>query len=74
MDLMEQPLGAEGSLKVKIEGGKLIIEAKHNHASGDIVLSVSEDAGYFFDALANAIPGVIDDAILGIIKESVKKL
>lgn len=65
-------IGAEGSLDLKLEGGKLVIVGKHVHASGEIDLSISEDAGYFLDKLAALIPGQIDDAVIAIIKAALK--
>lgn len=74
MELVNQAIGEEGALTVKLEGGKLLVAISHVHASGAVSVSAEEDAGYFFDKLAEAIPGVFDDVIIGLIKDAVKKL
>lgn len=74
MELLKEQLGAEGQIVIEIKGGKLIMQATHNHASGSAKIEVAQDAGYFFDKLAKAIPGVLDDALLALIKDAVKNL
>ncbi len=74
MELINEKIGAEGSLGVKLSQGKLLVEAKHMHKSGSVSLVVEENADYFFDKLAAAIPGTIDDAVLALIKQAVKAL
>jgi hypothetical protein len=65
-------LGAEGSLNIKLENGKLVIEVKHVHASGEVVLRAVENPDYFLDKLAAAIPGSFDDAVIAIAKSAIK--
>jgi hypothetical protein len=65
-------LGPEGNMDLKLEAGKLVIEIKHVHASGEVSLVAKEDAGYFLDKLAALIPGQIDDAVIAVIKAALK--
>lgn len=74
MELIKKQLGNEGEYVVEIVAGKLKLKLIHNHASGAASLEVVEDAGYFFDKLAAAVPGVLDDAFLALLKEAVKKI
>ena len=74
MDLIKQPIGNEGELSIMLAGGKLVIQLAHAHASGSVLFTVEQDAGYFIDKLAEAIPGVMDDALLALIKEAIQKL
>lgn len=67
-------LGPEGQLALKLEDGKLVIEVKHVHASGEVSVVAKEDAGYFMDKLAALIPGQLDDAIIALIKGALKAL
>ncbi len=66
MDLVNKPIGPEGNLDVKLEGGKLILTATHTHASGEMSLVVKEDAKYFLEKLKVAIPGTFDDVVIEI--------
>jgi len=72
MDLVKESLGSEGSVSLKVSDGKLLITLEHTHASGKLSLVAEEDASYFLDKLAAAIPGQIDDAVLAVIKGALK--
>ena len=74
MDLVKKPLGSEGEVKVEVKKGKFIISLVHDHGSGKASLLVEEDLAYFLDKLAAQIPGVLDDAILALVKDAVLKL
>lgn len=74
MDLINQPVGTEGTLNVKLSKGKVILTLQHKHASGNASVVVEEDASYFFKKLGDLIPGKLDDAILALIDASVKAL
>jgi hypothetical protein len=52
----EVPLGPEGKLDLKIEGGKLIIAIQHDHASGSVKVEAAEDLRYFLDLLKPKLP------------------
>jgi hypothetical protein len=68
------PLGTEGKMVLKVEAGKLVIEAIHSHKSGEVKVSISENPDYFLDLLANLIPGVWDDAVIALAKDAIKRL
>lgn len=68
VDVGNVQLGSEGALNVKLEGGKLILELVHAHASGEVKIAASEDLKYFLDKLKGAIKGNVDDVIIDIIK------
>lgn len=70
----EIAFGSEGSVDFKFSAGRLVVEVKHSHASGEAMIVVSEDVSYFIDKLAAAIPGTMDDAILALIKSAIKAL
>ena len=74
MDIVDKPIGSEGSLDLQFKDGKLVFLVKHNHASGSVSLVVEEDAGYFLDKLAAVIPGQVDDAIFAVLKGALKTL
>ncbi len=61
-------IGPEGSWKMAFKDGKVILSAKHVHASGEASIELMEDAAYFLDLLAKSIPGQIDDAIIAALK------
>lgn len=74
VDLVNEALGSEGNVSLKFEGGKAKLAVSHAHASGSVALVVEEDACYFLDKLAAAIPGAFDDAIIAMAKEVLKKM
>jgi hypothetical protein len=67
-DIVEGNIGSVGKYDVAFKGGKLVLSLDAG-ADGVVgALSVSVDAAVVLDALAAAIPGKIDDAIIGLIK------
>lgn len=67
-DLAQGNLGPELSYKVELVGAKLKISAMYDSSGVDVGASVSIEAGYFVDKLAELIPGKIDDMILAALK------
>lgn len=74
MKLVEEKLGSEGEFAIEIVQGVLKVSLNHLHASGKAGVLLEQDAGYFMDKLAAAIPGTLDDALLAIVKDALKKL
>lgn len=74
MDLIERPLGTEGSAKVIIQGGKIRLIAQYDSAGLDGKVELSADSDYFIDQIAAQIPGQIDDAIFAVLKNVLKSL
>lgn len=62
------PLGPEGTLDIKLEGGKVILTVSHVHASGSLSLVATEDAKYFLELLKKAIPGNWDDLVISVVE------
>lgn len=56
MEIAQGAVGPEGSYDVKIEGKKIIISAKHVHASGSVGLAIEEDLIYFLELLKGKLP------------------
>jgi len=63
MDIVNQPVGGEGDVKVVLEGGKLKLVVGYDGKGVDGSLSVALDPKYFVDKLKAAIPGQIDDML-----------
>lgn len=59
---------ASGELKLKLEGGKLIVMLD----TKGVDVSVALEADYFIDKLAEVIPGQVDDAIFAVLKGALK--
>jgi hypothetical protein len=66
--IAEGNIGAVGKYDVEFKDGNLVIEVDANVAVGSAGLIVKVDASKVCDAIAKAIPGQIDDAVLGVIK------
>lgn len=74
MELINKQISPEANAKVEIVAGKIQLSAALDSQGVDAEVKFSVDAEYFLDELAKKIPGVIDDAILGVIKTAVKAL
>jgi hypothetical protein len=66
--IVEGNIGAVGKYDVEFKEGKLVVEVDANVAIGQAGLVVKIDAAKVIDAISAAIPGKIDDAVLGLIK------
>ena len=73
-ELVEGKVGTIGDYGVEFKEGKLMLVAKveWHGLSSEVKLGVGADA--VIDALKAAIPGVIDDAILEVVKAALKSL
>lgn len=60
MDILDKPVGSEGRVKIKVEGGKAIFTFEHVHVSGKASIVVEEDAKYFLDELKKQTPDWVD--------------
>lgn len=67
-------IGNEGKAKVELKDGKLYIVGAYDGKQMDAELKVGIEVDMFIDQLAEAIPGKIDDAILGVLKVALKSL
>lgn len=73
-DLAGIPVGSEGSLNLRVEDGKLVLEVKHDHASGSVALLVKESPRYFASKLKELVPGSFDDFFIDKFVEAVEGL
>lgn len=69
-DILDGKIGAVGGYDLEFKAGKLsfVVDVA---APGGLVagkLGIAMDAGAVLDALAKAIPGTIDDAIISVAK------
>lgn len=73
-DLVEGNIGAVGSYDLKFESGKLSFDVNVGWGPAGVSakLGVSLDGGAICDALAAAIPGTVDDALLGVLKAALQ--
>ncbi len=67
-DIAEGMIGEVAAYDLEFKGGKLVAKLKAEVSFGSAGVEVSLDAGAVMDALAKAIPGTIDDAIIGVAK------
>ena len=65
---MEKELLSKGELKIKVEGAKVLLILD----SAGVDFTVAVDGEYFMDKLAQAIPGQIDDTVIGLLKGALK--
>jgi hypothetical protein len=74
MELIQKQLSPEASVKVEIVSGKIIMKAEMDTKGLDALASMSVDSDYFLDELAKKIPGVVDDAVIAVLKQAIKAL
>lgn len=67
-ELVSGELGKVGAYKLVFMGGKLVLSAEIVGGPLGVEASVKLGAAELIDAIAAAIPGKVDDAILGVIK------
>lgn len=72
LDIVEGAIGNVGKYDIEFRGGNLVVEVTAKVAVGDAGLLVKVDSGSLIDAIKKAIPGVVDDAILEVIKAALK--
>lgn len=72
MDIVEGNIGEIGMYDVEFKGGKLVAMANGGDKEGMVVVktAIELDAGKVMDAIAKAIPGTVDDAILAVMKSA----
>ncbi len=69
------PIGITGaSYSVLFHGGKLLAKVEYVAGAIDGSINLSVDSDKVLDAIAAAIPGQIDDAIIAVIKAALKSV
>lgn len=72
-DLVKGAVGSVGKYDVAFKEGKLVIEVDAEVGVGTAGLVIKLDAVHVMDALSQAIPGALDDAVFAIIKNALVK-
>ena len=72
-EVLNKEIAKDTDLKVSFGAGKVKLELVNEHASGSVAIVVEQDAGYFLDKLAKAIPGEWDDLPIALLKEKLKQ-
>lgn len=68
-DIVDGKIGTVGEYDVEFKGGKLVAKVSAKPAEGvNAEMLVEVEASLVLDAIARAIPGKIDDAVIGVIK------
>lgn len=67
-EIAQGQVGSVGKYDVEFKDGKLVAEIDAAAGPLEAGLLVKLDAGKVLDALAKAIPGTFDDAIIGVAK------
>lgn len=71
-DLVEGNIG-KAKYDVEFRDGKLVAELKYAHDLAEAGAFVHIPADSVLDAIAKAIPGQIDDAVIELIKKALKQ-
>lgn len=67
-DIVEGNIGEVGSYDVEFKNGKLSAQVKAGAHGVSGVAGIEIDANLVIDAIAKAIPGQVDDALLAVLK------
>ena len=67
-DIVDGKLGTVGAYDVEFKSGKLCFSISANVPVGEAVVMLKLDAAAILDVIAKAIPGTIDDVVLGVAK------
>lgn len=69
-NIINGPIGSTAKYSVAFKEGKLVAEldAQESFFVGGLVVKI--DAGQVLDAIAKAVPGQLDDAVIAIIKSA----
>lgn len=73
-DIVDGKIGELGAYDVEFKGGKLIAKASIEKLGLSAALELSADSDLVLDAIAKAIPGKIDDAVVSVIKVALKSM
>lgn len=74
MEVINKPIGTEGSVKVDVVGGKIVLNAGLDTSGVDVGAKIVVEVDYFLDLLAAKIPGQLDDAVIAIMKSALKAI
>lgn len=70
--LVEYDFGGESGLDLEFKDGKLRLTIQYDGKGADAGVYVDLEPDYFLDKLAAAIPGELDDMVIGAIKGALK--
>lgn len=72
-DIASGPLGSFGKYSVVFKDGSLVVSAEASLPPGEkAIFSLSVDSDKVLDAIAAAVPGKLDDALIALIKIGLK--
>lgn len=74
MENKELLSGSEHEVEMEFKEGKIALIGKYAGKGGGADVKLYANADYFFDKLAEKIPGQVDDAIFAVLKQAVKLL
>ena len=76
MEIGSGKIGEVGAFSAKIEKGKLVltIDAAVPSAGAVGSLKLEMDSGIVMDAIAKAIPGQVDDAVIAVMKAALAQI
>lgn len=70
----ELSVGKEHEVELEIKEGKISVSGKHEGSGGGAEVKVFVKIDYLLDKIAEKIPGQVDDAVFGILKQALKAL
>lgn len=73
VELVEGQLGSVGSYDLEFQDGNLTVSLKADVGPLKAGLTLVLDSAQLMDAVAKAIPGTVDDAVIGVIKAALLK-
>jgi len=71
-EIVQGNIADAGAYDVAFKDGKLVAKASAGKSGVSAAVEFSVDADVVLDAIAKAIPGQIDDMVIGVIKTALK--
>lgn len=67
-DFAQGNIGSVGKYDVAFKSGQMVLEIDAVAGASSAGLIIKIDAAQVMDAIAKAIPGTVDDAVIGLVK------
>ncbi len=71
-EIIAGDIGSLGKFDVAFTGGKLIATGNLGYDGASVAVTLTLDSDGVLDAIAKAIPGQIDDAVISVVKAALK--
>jgi hypothetical protein len=72
--MITEQISKEAKVEITFEKGNIVLAGSLDTKGVDVGLTLTVQSDYFLDKLAAAIPGELDDKIIGMLKVALKAM